>query len=283
MPERVLICTDLDRTLLPNGAQPESPGARERFRAVAERPEVELAFVSGRHRALVEAAIAEYQLPEPDYVVGDVGTSIYSVRDGSWSPWPSWDAVLEQDWGSRDGEDLISLLRDIDALTPQESEKQGRFKSSYYAPPAVDVERLRRQLQQRLAQLGLPSRVIWSIDDNARIGLVDVLPAGASKLHAVRFLMQHTQHALANTLFAGDSGNDLEVLCSDINAVLVANASDEVRAEALQLAAQAGTTAALYTARGGLRGMNGNYSAGILEGLVHYLPDTDAWLALDTG
>jgi hypothetical protein len=29
--------------------------------------------------------------------------------------------------------------------------------------------------------------------------------------------------------------------------------------------------------------MNGNYSAGILEGLVHYLPDTDAWLALDTG
>ena len=279
MPDRVLICTDLDRTLLPNGAQPESPGARERFRAVTARPEVELAFVSGRHRALVEAAIAEYQLPRPDYVVGDVGTSIYSVGDGDWSPWASWDAVLEQDWGHRKGADLTALFGDIEALTAQESEKQGRFKSSYYAPLTVDVERLRQQLQQRLAHQGLPSRIIWSVDDNARIGLVDILPASASKLHAVRFLMQHTGHALANTLFAGDSGNDLEVLCSDINSVLVANASDEVRAEARRLAARAGTTAALYTARGGLRDMNGNYSAGILEGLVHYLPDTDAWIA----
>ena len=279
MPERVLICTDLDRTLLPNGAQPESPGARERFRALVARPEVELAFVSGRHRALVEAAIAEYQLPQPDYVIGDVGTSIYDVRDTGWSAWASWDAVLEQDWGRRDGTDLIALLQDVEHLTPQESEKQGRFKSSYYAPLGVDVERLRQQMQQRLARHTLPSRIIWSVDETAGIGLVDVLPAGASKLHAVRFLMQHTEHAPANTLFAGDSGNDLEVLCSEINSVLVANASEEVRAQAQQLAAQAGTGAALYMAHGGLRDMNGNYSAGILEGLVHYLPDTEAWIA----
>jgi hydroxymethylpyrimidine pyrophosphatase-like HAD family hydrolase len=33
-------------------------------------------------------------------------------------------------------------------------------------------------------------------------------------------------------VFAGDSGNDMEVLVSDIPAVLVANAPDAVRAEA---------------------------------------------------
>ena len=80
MTDRVLICTDLDRTLLPNGAEPESAGARERFHAVVDRPEVELAFVSGRHRALVEAAIADYQLPRPDFVIGDVGTTLYHVE-----------------------------------------------------------------------------------------------------------------------------------------------------------------------------------------------------------
>jgi len=279
MPDRVLICTDLDRTLLPNGAQPESPRARDRFRAVAARPEVELAFVSGRHRALIEAAVAEYELPRPDYVIGDVGTSIYGVHKGDWSQWPSWDAVLEQNWGTRDGRELAALFRDIEALTPQEDEKQGRFKSSYYAPVAVDVGQLKQQMQQRLTQAGLPSRVIWSIDDNTHTGLVDVLPENASKLHAVRFLMEHSGHTLANTLFAGDSGNDLEVLCSEINSVLVANATDSVREQALQLARDAGTTQALYAARGGLGDMNGNYSAGILEGLVHFMPETEAWIA----
>jgi HAD superfamily hydrolase (TIGR01484 family) len=279
MPDRVLICTDLDRTLLPNGAEPESPGARDRFRALVARPEVELAFVSGRHRALVEEAIAQYGLPHPDYAIGDVGTSIYSVQDGEWSQWPAWDAVLEHDWGPRDGVALVPLFRDIEALTPQEDEKQGRFKSSYYAPVSVDVGQLKQQMLRRLAEEGLPSRIIWSVDENTDSGLVDVLPESASKLHAVRFLMEHSGHRLANTLFAGDSGNDLEVLCSDVHSVLVANASDSVREQALRLARQAGTLQALYTARGGLRGMNGNYSAGILEGLVHFMPDTDAWIA----
>jgi HAD superfamily hydrolase (TIGR01484 family) len=278
MTDRVLICTDLDRTLLPNGAEPESAGARERFHAVVDRPEVELAFVSGRHRALVEAAIAEYQLPRPNFVIGDVGTSIYNVDDSGWSQWPAWVAALEQSWGARDGQALVALFADIETLTPQESEKQGRFKSSYYAPLSVDVNQLKQHMRQRLTRAGLPSRIIWSIDETTETGLVDVLPENASKLHAVRFLMQNTGHTLSNTLFAGDSGNDLEVLCSEINSVLVANATDSVRAQALQLATEAGAVHALYAARGGLRGMNGNYSAGILEGLVHFIPETEVWL-----
>ena len=57
MLERLLICTDLDRTLIPNGTQPESSGARDHFATLVDRPEVTLAYVSGRHRALVKAAI----------------------------------------------------------------------------------------------------------------------------------------------------------------------------------------------------------------------------------
>ena len=275
----LFICTDLDRTLIPNGPQSESPEAREHFAMLAGHPDVKVAFVTGRHRVLVDQAINNYRLSRPDFVIGDVGTSIYNVDDSGWSPWPAWVAVLEQSWGTRDGQALVPLFADIEALTPQESEKQGRFKSSYYAPVSVDVSQLKQQMQQRLAEAGLPSRIIWSIDETTDTGLVDVLPENASKLHAVRFLIQNTGHTLGNTLFAGDSGNDLEVLCSEINSVLVANATDSVRAQARQLAAQAGAADALYTARGGWRGMNGNYSAGILEGLVHFIPETEAWIA----
>ncbi|WP_206199287.1 HAD family hydrolase [Parasulfuritortus cantonensis] len=115
MSGRVLIATDLDRTLIPNGAAPESPGARALFARVAARPDVVLAYVTGRHRALVEAAIAEYGLPVPDYLIGDVGSTVYRVegaiggrsrtgrclsratgkagRRATWRrPWPDWPA-----------------------------------------------------------------------------------------------------------------------------------------------------------------------------------------------
>ena len=84
---RRLLCTDLDRTLIPNGAQAESPGAREHFRQLVGREEVTLAYVSGRHRALIEQGIAEYGLPQPDYAIADVGATIYRVKAGSWEIW----------------------------------------------------------------------------------------------------------------------------------------------------------------------------------------------------
>jgi sucrose-6-phosphatase len=101
-----------------------------------------------------------------------------------------------------------------------------------------------------------------------------VLPASASKLHALEFLRARLGISLNRTVFAGDSGNDMEVLVSRIPSVLVANAQESVRTEAVAHA----DLATLYLARGGLLGMNGNYSAGILEGVVHFLPATSGWL-----
>ncbi len=278
MSEPLLICTDLDRTLLPNGPQSESPLARERFAAVAERREVRIAYVTGRDRTLVEAAIAEYEIPPPDLVVGDVGTSVYSVAEGTWSLWQSWYDHLAAEWKVYDGKSLHALFADLPQLTPQEEHKQGRFKSSFYASTSIDVAQLKRQMSPRLEEADLSYRIIWSIDENLDIGLVDVLPEHASKLHAIRFLMRRLKYTVEKSLFAGDSGNDLNVLCSEIPAVLVANATDEVRREARSLCRSARTEAALYFAKGGFLGMNGNYSAGILEGLAHYHPRAQRWM-----
>ncbi|MCI5162809.1 MAG: haloacid dehalogenase, partial [Candidatus Electrothrix sp. AX5] len=51
------------------------------------------------------------------------------------------------------------------------------------------------------------------------------------------------------------------------------NARQEVAEKARMLAAAAGNEASLYLAQGGFQGMNGCYSAGILEGVAHYYPE----------
>jgi sucrose-6F-phosphate phosphohydrolase len=281
MSTRLLICTDLDRTLIPNGPQSESPQARGRFAALVGRPEVTLAYVTGRHRALVQQAMAHYRLPPPDFVIGDVGTTIYRVGPAqAWTPLQDWEAVIAQDWAGADHAGLKRLLVDLPALRLQETSKQNRFKLSYYVPLHVDRNTLAGAIEERLAAAGIRARLIWSIDEPAGVGLLDVLPAGASKRHAIEALMQREGFSLDETLFCGDSGNDIEVLSSPIPAVLVANSQPEVRDLALRLATQAGCVDRLYIARGGFMGMNGNYCAGILEGIAHYHPDAAAWMGL---
>lgn len=269
----LLLCTDLDRTLIPNGPQPESPAARERFRHLVGSDAVTLAYVSGRHRALIEQAIAEFDLPQPDYAIADVGSSIYQVDSGGWRQWDQWDAHIAPDWRGLSHDALHGLLDDFPALTLQEADKQNRHKLSYYVPLETDSLQLKAAMEAKLQQAGIGANLIWSIDDLAQVGLLDILPARANKLHAIHFLMQQLGFSGQNTVFAGDSGNDLDVLLSDIPAVLVANADVEVKASAAQARKDI-----LYLACGDYLGMNGNYSAGILEGVAHFQPDVDAWL-----
>ena len=278
MSTRLLLCSDLDRTLLPNGQQPESPGARQRFARFVSRPEVMLVYVTGRHRRLVEQAIANYRLPRPDFVIGDVGTTIFEVRDNGWRMQQAWQDEIAPDWAGLSRADIRALLGGIKLLRLQETAKQNIHKLSYYVPLYADQGALLNEVRQCLEKHDVNASLVWSVDEPAGIGLLDVLPSRANKLHAVEFLMHQCGFSYRDTVFAGDSGNDLPVLASAIPAVLVANASEDVRTSAQQQAAVLGHSSQLYLAGGGLLGMNGNYSAGVLEGIVHFIPQTEAWL-----
>jgi len=159
----------------------------------------------------------------------------------------------------------------------QELSKQNRFKLSYYLPLYQDIDKLAVAIRERLEANGVSARLVWSVDDVSDIGLLDVLPSAASKRHAIEALMRELGFGLQDTVFCGDSGNDLEVLISPIPSVLVGNSRGDVKRLARELAAESGTSDRLYIAEGGLLGMNANYSAGMLEGIAHYHPQTTAW------
>ena len=274
---RLLLCTDLDRTLLPNGTESESKLARQRFALLAQHEQVTLAYVTGRHQALVEQAIKNYSIPPPDYVIADVGSSIYQIDGKHWRPSAAWGEVISQDWGGNSHTQLHELLAGFKELRLQEFAKQNTHKLSYYVPLYVKYQQLIERMQASLQQQNIRANLIWSVDEPANIGLLDILPASAGKRQAIEFLMQQLGFSLQETVFAGDSGNDICVMASPIQSVLVANASDEVRKAALRQARIQQQMDTLYLARGDYLEMNGNYSAGILEGVAHYLPQTESW------
>ena len=284
MTDRLLIATDLDRTLLPNGPQAESPGAREWLGRLVADPRVMLAYVSGRHRELVEAAMAEWSLPRPDRVIGDVGTTIWHVpASGEWVRDTAWEEAIGQDWAGHAAAQLAERLASLPDLVLQPPEKQNRHKLSYFLPAETDMDTLAPQLLARLDGENLRARFVFSVDETENQGLLDVLPERASKLHAIEAVADELSLEHENSVFCGDSGNDLEVLVRALPAVLVANATEPVREAALAGARAAGTEDLLYCAHGGFRGMNGCYAAGMLEGIAHFHPWTESLLDAKAG
>ena len=144
--QKILICSDLDRTIIPNGYQEESASARPVLRQLAEHSNIHLAYVSGRDRKLILDAIEEFYLPMPDFAIGDVGTTLYRVIDGDWQLSEDWGDEIAQDWKGLSWEGLAKFFEDIEELRLQETEKQNKHKLSFYADQDVAQQQLMKKI-----------------------------------------------------------------------------------------------------------------------------------------
>jgi HAD superfamily hydrolase (TIGR01484 family) len=247
---------------------------RARFANIFNQDNVRLAYVSGRNIALVEDAIAGYALRKPHTVIADVGASIYHSADTDWLPDKQWQNHIAKNWRGQGWQALAGLLEDVQGVRLQDEQinQACAYKLSYFTQPDVDTAGLQRAIESTLFQHGFESRAIWSLDEAKNLGLLDILPVRASKLHAIEFLLRHADIAPENCLFCGDSGNDLEALTSRIPAVLVANASSETRRLAVHQSKRLNNEDKLYLAKYQSGSDNGNYAGGILQGIQHFFP-----------
>ena len=277
--QKILICSDLDRTIIPNGYQEESAHARPVFRQLAEHSNISLAYVSGRDKKLILDAIEEFYLPMPDYAIGDIGTTFYRIINGNWQFSDDWSYEIGQDWKGVGWEKLSEFFEDMEEIRLQEPEKQNQYKVSFYTDQNVDPQRLIKNIRGVLAEKDVRANIIWSVDEISTDGLLDIIPPRANKLHAIQFIMQQEHFPEDRTVFAGDSGNDLDVLTSGLQTILVKNATEDIRKEAIKKLSEKNLTNRLYLPQGNFFGMNGNYAAGLMEGLVRFIPETGELIA----
>jgi HAD superfamily hydrolase (TIGR01484 family) len=270
-----ILATDLDRTLIPNGYEPEDQGVRELFTKITDQPDLTTVYATGRNLDRVLEAIPEYNLPIPDYIVANVGTEIYTLTNqvadkhqaGSWSLNLDYQKHIATEWSNRPASELANYLRSLDYLEMQEAYKLNICKLSYYASLDIASTQIEAEIAKCFQELNLSYKYIYSEDPLKARALVDLIPHSASKLGALKFIAGSLNLSLTEVFFAGDSGNDLDVvLDADIQTTLVKNAHKDVLAKAQAAPSN-------YLARGGFKDLNGNYAAGIIEGLYNYRPE----------
>ena len=272
----ITLCTDLDRTLLPNGRQASDAQSIDLLRWLANQQHITLIYVSGRDKKLVLDAISEYDLPIPLYAITDVGTRLYHIDNIEWHEDSQWQHYLQKNWDTDKLESIKNQLKNYSQVKSQEPEKLSHFKLSYYLDAKHYESDITQKIEHICQEIELNCSIIKSYDETTNTGLLDIIPANASKYHALRFLMDKHTITKKEILFCGDSDNDMDVFISELNAVIVNNAQASVKQHALQLADKRHHIAQLYIAGGNFYGLNGNYCSGILEGLAHYYPTLDS-------
>jgi len=261
-----ILATDLDRTLLPNGSWPVDKNAIALFNEWTRKQEILVVYVTGRNLNLTENAIREYGVRFPDILCGDVGTTIRHYQNGAWSIDQGWvDHVhaMSPRWNNSS---IRDALVEVAGIIEQQREHQNEFKQSYY----VDHDNREAIMAEVETLIGghFDEVLIYSFDSNNGNGLLDVLPASATKQTSLEYVAKSYQ-AGREVVFCGDSGNDVFPLTAGFLGVMVRNA-DEQLVQQVNKAKQDNDAIQVYHAQGGFKGLNGYYVSGVLEGAYHY-------------
>jgi HAD superfamily hydrolase (TIGR01484 family) len=259
-----LLAADMDGTVIPLEDSPSHRRAVASFRsAVESRPDLLLAYVTGRDLNRAQRGIREWGLPMPDILATDVGTAVHRWNGNEFQPDPEYAHLMREAMGGISPDEIRERLAEDPALEPQEPDRQGPHKVSFYvaldeAGPIL-MDRLRRQLEGSGARVNL----VYSVDGVAGVGLLDILPQGVAKDSAVRFLHDRTGVAKERLLYAGDSGNDEAAMVAGYRVIVVGNAPESLKDRLRQRAGIGDVDDRLYFARA-------PYAAGVLEGLGHW-------------
>jgi len=283
----MILATDLDRTLLPNGHD-EYDGTLPLLFEEIGKLDVTLVYVSGRNLALFEEARREFDIEIPDFFLGSVGTEMFKkeedrlVADTEWvehlrANTPNWNV---EEFKKRIGDLPVRGLTasnaqagtqtGMDGLRLQEQSVQNEFKLSFY----LDDFEMKKDIAvahitDAISGTGTKADVVYSVDPLKNIGLIDVLPKIATKITALEYLRKKLGVAKEEVVYCGDSGNDLLPLTFGYKSVLMKNARPIIKEKAMNIVKKKNINECLYIAKGEGK-YNGNYSSGILEGLEHF-------------
>ncbi|MCH8474534.1 MAG: HAD family hydrolase [Opitutales bacterium] len=265
-----ILCTDLDRTLFPNGQQAVEPEGMNNFVEFVRDRNFRLIYNSGRCKQEILEGVKEFGAPAPDIMIGEVGTKIY-FREGEEyreeREWPKWLGENTPDWD-------VGLLRDLvlreAGARLQPEYHQNPFKVSFFLEPLSTAPAMADKLSQEIRQKIPGATTVYSVDETEGEALFDILPAAATKLHALEYVRRKLGEKREEVFFSGDSGNDLEALTGGYCGALVRNAIPEVKEALMERAQKAGVEDMIYLCQGDGPWGNGYFVSGIMEGLAHF-------------
>lgn len=200
-----LLATDLDGTFL-GGRQADRLAL---YRILRARPDIRLAFVTGRGVETVLPLLSDPLIPDPEIIISDVGATV--VRGDTLEPIQPLQGEIDARWpGDRE---ILGLLDGVAGLRRQPVPQERRC--SFYAEEEEVIQEVRDRLE------GHPLDVLHSAGK-----YLDVLPGGVNKGSTLRGLLPILGLEDDQVMVAGDTLNDLALFTCGLRGVVVGGAEE---------------------------------------------------------
>lgn len=167
-------------------------------------------IATGRRLDDALATLRQYRIPQPDVLISGLGTEIHYAPNLTEDA--VWKCHINHLWNPLA---IRRILDEIPGLAMQPKNNQGTFKISYYINPKVaDVQEIRKTLLRNEQAVN----VVFSFGQ-----FLDILPVRASKGLALRWCAEQFNFPLENTLVAGVTGADTDMLLGNTLGTVVDN------------------------------------------------------------
>lgn len=203
----MLLATDLDGTFLGG----DNHHRESLYQFLREHDHVTLVYVTGRGLASVMPLLENPEIPNPDYIICDVGATI--VHGVTLQPIEPLQSNIEKKWPGKLR--ITDLLADLEGLRFQDVPQQRRC--SYI----TDNELLADIVHERVKHLGC--EVIYSAGR-----FLDILPAGVNKGTSLSKLIEYLGMDSTKVLVAGDTFNDFAMYTRGYQGVVVGMAEERL-------------------------------------------------------
>lgn len=200
-------------------------------------------IATGRRLDNALAKLRKHKIPQPDVLISGQGTEIHYAPNLTQDT--IWERHINHLWAPRA---VRETLREIPGLSLQPKKHQSPFKISYYIDTSVISGQQVRQLLQHNEQA---VNVLVSFGQ-----YLDVLPLRASKGLALRWCSEQLDFPLQNTLVAGVTGADADMLRGNTLGTVVDNRHTSELSDLANI--------------DGIYFSEASCAAGILDAMAHY-------------
>ncbi|KXG84611.1 HAD-IIB family hydrolase [Agrobacterium bohemicum] len=211
-----LFSTDLDGTVV--GNNDATARFRDFWQSLPQETRPLLVFNSGRLLDDQFELMEDVPLPNPDYVIGGVGTLLSGHDQPSLKQ--AYAASLGQAF---DTHKIVSVMSSVSGASVQPARYQHDLKSSWYLHDAsgADIS----DIERRLVDNEIDARIVYSSNRD-----LDILPRAADKGAAIQWLCIHLDIGLDEVVVAGDTGNDRAMFeLPGVRGIVVSNALPELK------------------------------------------------------